>query len=362
MEHLAIDLGGKESQVCIRKADGNILVERRLRTAGLKKYLATRPPSRVVVETCTEAFAVADAALAAGHQVRVVPALLVRSLGVGARGVKNDRTDARVLSEVSCRIDLPTVHIPSQRARDQKTMCGMREGLVECRTKLVNTVRGWLRAEARRLPSGDIKTLPQRVREAVKDRPLFVERLLTSIEELTEQIAQADLELSALASADATCQRLMTVPGVGPVTSMRFSATIDDVGRFANAHQLESFLGLVPGERSSGDRKRITSITKAGSPKMRWALIQACWVARRWSPADPMVRWAAEIEVRRGKRIAVVALARKMAGIMYAIWRDGTTYDPRRGAKRSSATSKPTTIASVLKHTGRTPRRRAQGA
>src|SRR5512133_7460 len=201
LEHLAIDLGGKESQVCIRQTDGDILLERRLRTAALKKYLATRPPSRVVVETCTEAFAVADAALAAGHQVRVVPAQLVRSLGVGARGVKNDRTDARVLSEVSCRIDLPSVHIPSQRARDRKTMCGMREGLVECRTKLVNTVRGWLRAEARRLPSGDIKTLPRRVRETVKDRPLFVERLLTSIEELAEQIAQADLELSALASA-----------------------------------------------------------------------------------------------------------------------------------------------------------------
>jgi hypothetical protein len=133
------------------------------------------------------------------------------------------------------------------------------------------------------------------------------------------------------------------------------------VGRFANAHQLESFLGLVPGERSSGDRKRITSITKAGSPKMRWALIQACWVARRWFPADPMVRWAAEIEVRRGKRIAVVALARKMAGIMYAIWRDSTTYEPLRGAKPSPSTSEPTTIARVLR-AGRITRRQAQGA
>jgi transposase len=349
LEHLAIDLGGKESQVCIREEDGDILLERRLQTAALKKYLKTRPPSRVVVETCTEAFSVADAALAAGHQVRVVPAQLVRSLGVGARGVKNDRTDARVLSEVSCRIDLPSVHIPSQSARDRKTMCGMREGLVECRTKLVNTVRGWLRAEARRLPSGDIKTLPRRVRDAVKDRPLFVDRLLASIEELTKQIAQADLELSALAEADETCRRLMTVPGVGPVTAMRFAATIDDVGRFANAHQVESFLGLVPGERSSGDRKRITSITKAGSPKMRWALIQACWVARRWSPGDPMVRWAAEVELRRGKRIAIVALARKMAGIMYAIWRDGSTYEPRRGAMQSSAPAlDAATTASVL--------------
>ncbi len=363
LEHLAIDLGGKESQVCIRQADGDILLERRLRTAALKKYLATRPPSRVVVETCTEAFAVADAALAAGHEVRVVPAQLVRSLGVGARGVKNDRSDARVLSEVSCRMDLPTVHIPSQRARDRKTMCGMREGMVECRTKLVNTVRGWLRAEARRLPSGDTKTLPKRVRAAVKDRPPFVDRLLTSIEELNVQIAQADLELSVLAGADDTCRRLMTVPGVGPVTAMRFVATVDDVGRFANAHQLESFLGLVPGERSSGDRKRITSITKAGSPKMRWALIQACWVARRWSRSDPMVRWAEEIELRRGKRIAIVALARKMAGIMYAIWRDGSTYDSQRGASATaSEMSDAATTASILAQAARQRTPQLQGA
>ena len=89
----------------------------------------------------------ADAALACGHEVRVVPAQLVRLLGVGARGVKSDWSDARTLSEVSCRIELPSVHIPSQESRDRKSMCGMREGLVECRTKLINSVRGWLRAE-----------------------------------------------------------------------------------------------------------------------------------------------------------------------------------------------------------------------
>lgn len=334
MEHVGIDLGGRESQICIRAQDGTILLERRVRTATLKRWATGRPPSRFVMETCTESFSIADAAIAAGHEVRVVPGTLVRSLGVGARGVKTDKADARVLSEVSCRIDLPSVHIPSQGSRDRKSMCGMRDGLVECRTKLVNTVRGWVRAETRRLPSGDIKTLPMRVREAVKSRPAFVDRLLTSIEELTIQIGEADQEMSSLAKADTTCQRLMTVPGVGPVTAMRFSATVDDVARFSSAHQLESYLGLVPGEHSSGDRRHVTSITKAGSSEMRWVLVQACWVARRWFRSDPMVLWAQEVEKRRGKKVAIIALARKMAGIMYAIWRDGTTYQPSRGASR----------------------------
>jgi transposase len=333
VEHLAIDLGGKESQVCIRSAEGGILLERRMSTASLAKYMTERPPSRVVVETCTEAFAVADAAIRAGHEVRVVPALLVKSLGVGARGVKSDRNDARTLSEVSCRIDLPSVFIPSQVARDRKSMCGMREGLVECRTKLINTVRAWTRAEARRIASGDARTLPQRARESIGSLPAFVERLLVGIDGLTKQIEQADLELEQAATADATCQRLMTVPGVGPVTAMRFAATVDEIGRFKNAHQLESYLGLVPGERSSGNRKQTTSITKAGSAKMRWALVQACWVARRWRQGDPMVRWSLEVERRRGKRIAIVALARKMVGILYAIWRDGSSYQANRGAQ-----------------------------
>jgi transposase len=147
MEHCAIDLGGKESQICVRRSDGQIVEERRCRTAALATYLAGRPPSRVVGETCSEAFWIADAALMAGHEVRVVPATLVRSLGVGARRLKTDRRDAQVLSEVSCRIDLPSVHVPSREARQRKTICGMREALVGARTKLLNTVRGWLRAE-----------------------------------------------------------------------------------------------------------------------------------------------------------------------------------------------------------------------
>src|SRR5690242_19544905 len=130
MDHIAIDLGGRESQVCVRTIDGVVVEEQRCRTGALAAYLARRSPSRVVLETCSEAFAVADSAIAAGHQVRVVPATLVRSLGVGARGIKTDRRDAQVLSEVSCRIDLPSVHIPSAEARQVKAMCTMRDSLV----------------------------------------------------------------------------------------------------------------------------------------------------------------------------------------------------------------------------------------
>ena len=330
MDHMAIDLGGKESQICARSGDGAIRWEGKWSTAQIGKYLQGFPKSRVVVETCAEAFAVADAAAAAGHEVRVVPCSLVRSLGVGARGVKTDQQDARALSEVSCRIDLPSVHRPSASARQWKTLCGTREALVDSRTKLVNTVKGWMRTQTERVRSGVVSTLPKRVRGhyAEKGQPLppCIERQLDAIDQLSRQIAEADKEQLALAGTHPTCQRLMTVPGVGPVTALRFVAAIDDVTRFGGAHALESYLGLVPGEHSSSERQRRTGITKAGAAKLRWALVQATWSARRSRPHDPMVRWAAQIEQRRGRRIAMVALARKMAGILYALWRDGTTY------------------------------------
>lgn len=332
MEHLAIDLGGKESQICVRRDDGQIVEEKRCRTAMLPAYLASRPQSRVVIETCSEAFRVADAALAVGHEVRVVPATLVRSLGVGARRLKTDRRDAQVLSEVSCRIDLPSVHIPSHQARQRKTMCGMREALVGARTKLVNTVRGWLRAEGRRPRGGDIATLAARVRTLYADTPLptYIERQLRTIESLTREIVEADRELAATAKADPIARRLMTVPGVGPSTSVRFVAALDEISRFRGAHAVESYLGLVPGEDSSAERRRRTSITKAGPAALRWCLVQAAWAARRARRKDPMHRWADEVEKRRGTRVAVLALARKLAGMLYAIWRDGTVYEPRR--------------------------------
>src|SRR5919198_3743285 len=166
MEHIAIDLGGRESQVCVRAPDGSILEERRVATTALPAYLATRPPSRVILETCSESFRVAAAGQAAGHDVRVVPAALVRMLGGGARRTKTDQRDARALSAASCRVDLPSVHLPSPAARARKTLCGTRDALVRARTQLINTVRGWLRQQGTRPRSGEAESFPIRVRAA----------------------------------------------------------------------------------------------------------------------------------------------------------------------------------------------------
>lgn len=331
MGHVAIDLGGKESQICVRRPDGTIVEQRRVRTGELPTYLQARAASRVIVETSSEAFWVADAAQAAGHQVRVVPATLAPSLGVGARRTKTDRRDAQVLSEVSCRIDLPSVHIPAPAARAVKTVCGMREGLVRTRTLLINTVRGWVRTQGRRLASGGVHTFGDRVRAAITaPLPPCVARQLAMLEHLHAAISEADAEVRALAAADPVAQRLMTVPGVGPVTAVRFIAAVDAPTRFASAHAVEAYVGLVAGQHSSGDRTRQLGITKAGSRSLRWCLVQAAHCARRTVRGGPLRDWVDAVERRRGPQVAVVALARKLTGILFALWRDDSTYDPLR--------------------------------
>jgi transposase len=330
MRHVAIDLGGRESQVCLRESDGEIFEEGKHATRKLEELMRTWAPSRVIVETGAEAFRIADAALAAGHEVRVVPATLVKTLGVGSRGVKNDQKDARVLSEVSCRIDLPSVHIPSALARELKSLSGSREILIETRTKLINNVRGWMRTQLWRVRSGATSSFPTRVRghaqRFAQPIPPHIERPLTILDQLELQIRQADRELGRFAREHPVCRRLMTVPGIGPVTAVRFLAAIDQCERFGNAHAVASYLGLTPGQRSSSERERQTGITKAGPSAVRWALVQAAWAAWRRSPEEPMVRWATQISERRGKHVAIVALARKLSGILFAIWRDGTIY------------------------------------
>ena len=338
MEHIAIDLGGRESQICVRNDKGEIVEERRHLTAHLGRYLAKREPgARVLLESSSEAFSVADWAVQSGHQARVVPAALVRALGVGERGLKNDQRDARKLSEMDCRMEVPCIHIPSAERRDQQARVTARQALVEVRTKLVNTVRSFFRTMARPPVKATPDTLAKRVRDQLLKSPEgvpdYIEFVLATLEALNAQIAKADAALEKLANADEACKRLQTMPGVGPVTSVCFAAAIDEVSRFESASKLTSYLGLTPGENTTGFKTKRTSMTKAGSGRARWTLNQAAWTMVRARPNDPLVLWFQAVASRRGKKIAISALSRKMAGILYAMWRDHQPYNPQKAAQ-----------------------------
>jgi len=321
MNHIAIDLGSINSQVCIRQSDGTIIQEEKVRTDCLGDLLGQLEPGRVIVETCAESLHVVKQAKAVGHDVRLVPSTLAPELGVGRRGIKTDIRDARHLSEASCKIDLGSVHIPKDSSMLLKQQCGARDSRVKARTMLINTVRGWLRQSVLRPKSGVTSTFPARVMALMEseqlDTPLHIASLLTMITHLSEQIKAADVTLLAWCKQSELATRLMTVPGVGPITTVRFIASIDTVERFPNAHRVQSYLGLTPGERSSGTKQHRTGITKAGAAATRRVLVQAAWVIKRTQKGSPLVDWNAGVEYRRGKQISAVAMARKLAGILF---------------------------------------------
>jgi hypothetical protein len=145
-----------------------------------------------------------------------------------------------------------------------------------------------------------------------------------------EQIAKVEAELIGIAKSDPIIMLCATAPGIGLIVAAVFVSVIDDAKRFRNAHAVAAYLGLVPGENTTGGpgKRRLGSITKQGNTFARTMLVQAAWQIMRAADAnDPLRRWATEIAKRRGKKIAAIALARKLAGLLWAMWRDGTVYD-----------------------------------
>jgi transposase len=188
------------------------------------------------------------------------------------------------------------------------------------------------RQQGYRVPSGSAENFIQRVQRLPLPGRLLsvVAPLLALMRPLNQQLAYCDERIEHLAVQDPRVPRLHSVPGVGPVTAAAFRAAVDDAQRFRHAHQLEAYLGLVPREYSSGETRRRGPITKAGHSRTRWLLIQAAVsILRRHPPqAEALRTWTLRIAARRGKQVAVVALARRLAGILYALLRDGTCSSP----------------------------------
>jgi transposase len=337
VEHVGIDLGARRSHVVVIDEQGQV-TRHEVKTSTLPMWLRGRPPSRVVMEASTQSPAIGAASRAAKHETFIVPGNVVRTLGVGARGIKTDFRDGEALARASQRNDdLPSVHLRSDESRSRREQMVARALLVKHRKGVALSVKSWLRGRLivleGRASSG---AFPEAVRRAALDHPdglpASIDLLLQTYEHLTTQIEKLDEEVLAIAEKDETCARLMTVPGVGPIVALAFSTHIDDVNRFASAEDLASYLALVPGEWTTGGRVNRRGTIQAGPGYLKALLVQGAWTAWRTRPNDPMVLWARHIACKQNKRVAIVALARKMASVLYAVWKHGTKYDPARAS------------------------------
>ncbi len=271
---------------------------------------------------------------ALGHEVIVADPNYAPMYARRTRKVKTDRRDARALAE-ACRLGAyRPAHRSSDEQRHVRGRLAVRETLVRTRAKFICVVRSLLRREGLRVRSGGATTFVERVAELELPEHLRLEiaPLLELMGSLNHQIKQAGEGIRGIVRRDAMVQRLCTVPGVGAVTATSFVATVDGPERFRGAHQVEAYLGLVPREMSSGEKQRKGRITKTGNGRTRSLLVEAAWtVMRSKSPEVATLRaWAERLARRRGRRVAVVALARKLAGMLYAMMRDATEFKPQR--------------------------------
>jgi transposase len=343
MEKIGIDVHKVASQVCIRTDEGR-LVELRIATthAAFAKQFGGHARGRILLEASTESEWVARCLEALGHEVIVADPNFAPMYATRSRKVKTDRRDARALCE-ACELGAyRAAHRSSDAARARRAQVAVRAALVDSRTKYISLARALLRQEGYRVASGSAGTFVKRVQAHELPEPLRVRLvpLLTAMTGLNEQLAAIDKELAQIVRADAVAPRLCTVPNIGPVTALTFVAVVDQVARFGSAKEVRAYLGLVPREMSSGEQRLRGRITKAGHTRLRSLLVEAAWGILRYEHASTrgLREWALRIAARRGKRIAAVALARKLAGILYAMWRDGTEFGaPARPGKAVAA-------------------------
>jgi transposase len=332
METIGLDLHKRESQLCILAADG-MTQERRILTSRERftAVLGNRPRARILLEASTESEWVAQHLESLGHDVIVADPNYGPMYATRTRRVKTDKRDARTLAEALKLGAYRPAHRVSAGRRHVRAELAVREALVRTRTRYISLAKALVRRDGLRVAGCGAELVARRIAELDLSDTLATELmpLFQVLAPINEQIDGADRRIAELSKNDAEVALLTTAPSIGPVTASAVVATVDDISRFQSAHQFEAFLGLVPGERSSGEKRRVGKITKAGNSRVRYLLVEAGWrILRSKSEETAALRaWALLIAARRGKRIAVVALARRLAGILYAMWRDNSPYN-----------------------------------
>jgi transposase len=356
MRNIALDLGA--TSISYSEARGGKIIARA--TVRSLSSLADRvgpntPRARVLFEACREGWRVHDWLKASGHDPVMLDTTRAKTVGVGQHKRKNDRIDADVLALALERGSVPVAHVLSEHRRELRYQLSVRRALIESRAQQVALMREIARARGHRVPSCAVEDFETKFRATKLDEAtrLLLQPLSSMLPLLNEQIDLVDRKLEQLCQEEPVITQLMTAPGVGPIVAAAFVSVVDEARRFRNAHQVEAYIGLVPSEDSSGGRggrhRRIGAITKQGNSYLRAMLIQAAWsIMRLRDKDDPLKVWAEAVASRRGKRIAVVALARRLAGVLWAMWRKDALYDPGRLAAASAqgTASSATRIAS----------------
>lgn len=323
-------------------AGGNCKLTRRLKRHQVLAFFGKLRPVTVALEACAGSHYWARQLKALGHRVLLVPPAFAKRFACGRR--KTDARDAKALALAALSPDLRPVPPKSEAQQAGLMLVKARGLLVRQHTQAGNALRGHFNEFGLVARQGDkaLEDLIARVESGgIELPPQALEALAALIAQwraLGLAIAKLSQTLVAGAKADPTVRRLMAVPGVGPVTASVFALKIPDASRFACGRNCAAWLGLAPNEHSSGGKRRLRGISKAGDEELRSLLVlgaAATLIRAKRKPKDA-TPWVNSLLKRRPFRVAAVALAARTARILWALLRHGTPYQPR-AAKLATA-------------------------
>lgn len=310
---------------------GRPVLRRNLRRRELQAFFEKQPPVEVVLEACGGSHHWGRWLMSLGHRVRLIPAQYVKPF---VKRGKNDRNDAEAISVAASQPSIGSVAVKSAETQARAMLLSVRELLVRQRTQLVNALRGHAAEFGFVAPLGGkaLTCLRSELASVAEEKlPAEAKQALTllgrEVDRIEARLAEVDAKLMVQHKADPLSQRLTGIPGVGPIGALNFASRVDPA-QFKSGRHFAAWLGLVPQERSTGGKQRLGGISRAGDERLRQLLVLgATAVIRHAKPGRPNgSAWLLELLKRRPRKLVAVALANKMARILWAMMTSGEAY------------------------------------
>jgi transposase len=328
---IAVDVAKSVLEVAVSEKTGRVSERRRLSGAQFARFLGRRKPATIVMEACGMAHHWGRQAVTSGHRVLLLPPHAVRPY---VPRNKTDRTDAKGLLEALRNEAIHPVPLKSVGQQAIAALHRLRSTWIATRTARLNTLRAILREFGFPIPLGSHHVVPH-VRRLLEDPDsglpdslrAVLQAAAEEIRALEQRQRTVERQLAALAEETPVVARLQTIPGVGVLTATALVAFVGDIQRFPTGRHFASYLGLTPRESSSGLRRRLGAISKRGDSYLRMLLIHGarsilCHAQRSASPKR-LQAWALRLQQRQGHNKAAVALANKLARIVWSVWKNG---------------------------------------
>jgi transposase len=338
---IGLDIAKNFFQVHAVDAAGQVVLRRKLGRGDVLKFFEGQPKALVGIEACGTGHHWAREIAALGHEVRLLPPTYVKAY---VKRGKTDAADAEAICEAVTRPNMHFVPIKTPEQQAALMMHRSRELLVGQRTALVNALRGHL-AELGIVAAKGIHRVADLLAELIgaddKKAPSLarasLDCLAAQIEAMETQIDKLEALILEWHKGNEASQRLVRIPGVGPITASAVVATIGDASNFTSPRHLSAALGLTPKQNSSGGRARQGGISKAGNAYLRRLLFVGATTVIRSKRAREAGSWLAKPLERRPAKVAAIAVANKTARVIWAMLRRGEAYCPDRGTNTAAA-------------------------